>query len=148
MEKTNNTEKNITYTEEEVLSALAKMDVEQRHYLSGYSINEMVHLMNDKEYREKAIENYDWYLCEIPKMKVAILKLRSLVLSDKLLSEPDKKINNMVETYKGLDRKERLELFKKLEEVKTPDNKMDESKYSWSEFISILHEVFDKVVKA
>lgn len=148
MENTNNTVAKNTYTEEDVLSALAKMDGEQRHYLSGYSINEMLHLMNDKEYREKAIENYDWYLCEIPKMKVAILKLRSLVLSDKLLSKPDKKINNMVETYKGLDRKERLELFKKLEEVKTPDNRMDESKYSWSEFISILHEVFDKGVKA
>lgn len=147
METTNKETKPIC-TEKDVLIALSKMDINDRQWLDTQRFSDLVQLVNDKEFRDTTFTNLDWHINNLPKFKNAIIKMCVQAINEKVQNNAEKKIDAMIENYKGFSRGERLDFYKRLVKEKTADNYTDETKYMCRNFGNLLQNALESTLKS
>lgn len=148
METKNNTVSKPLFTEKDVLIALAKMDENKRIWLDKQSLESLVKLVNDKEFRDTTFESIECHMNAFSEYKLAIKEMCTLTVNEKIHKPVSKKMADMVENYKGFSREERLEFYKRLVKEKTPENYTDETKYMCSNFGNVLQSALESALKS
>lgn len=126
------------YSEEDVLQAMAKIEPKYRKWLCNTNFDVLLEAANNYDYWKQVIEEIDKQIDGYTEMKTALCKLCTMVIAMKNGDTIEKRINDMTEVYKGLNREERLEFAKKIAGEKDLGNSVDELKYSFGQFIGEL----------